>query len=580
MSQPRTPLKQLALSRLKPWHLDLLLLFGLFCMNPLMWGWRLPPNLTPDAIAYLIFAEDGISAGKLFLPSWGHVDLGLILPPLYPALISLATRLGADPIASAVNISAATMMLTSVPLFLMTRRLAGPWIAAVTVLLIQLNYYYLFFGSAIGTEALFLLLLASSLHLALLRVSTPDRKPALAFVLGIVIGITYLARQLGLLLLPFLAAWIVFDLIRHKKKNPVTYVRELALLVCGWAIIVATYAITLDAQTDASPFRQTFRMHSYVVHSVDPAVFETIASFDPKQATNYVELYARRRMLRTLLPDSSEMLAFVKYDGVNEESDDDDDDSVWLTPADPATFTHNVLKNVDHLGDLIGFSTLILFAVALATAVAIPYADMRHAARLTLPTFLVFYLIAISALTGVIARYVIVLFPLILAFIGAELGAGLHKWRRRHSPKLLVTTLAVVAVAAILLVSPRTLVSASPWDNRSATLKIPKRTTISSGEPAFALLPINSYLVGADYRILPNDSLKKVVRYAQLTGVHWLIVPTRPETIVDTHFYANAPWLLHPSELAKQTALLRYCCTVAVPTEHMIFQILPATATR
>lgn len=560
------------------WRLDLLLLLGLCCLNPLLWGWRFPPNITPDAITYIRLALDGIAHGKLSLSGWAHIDLAMVLPPLYPSLIYLGTVLGLPPIVAAIHISTVCMVLLTIPLYFMVRRAAGAWVAAGTTLLVQLNIYYLFFGSAIGTEALFLLLLTCALCLAMRR-TTAMLTPALALTLGVTAGLVFIARQVGLVLLPFLVIWVVIDLLRH-KGNRADYGRELAFMLCGWVLIVGLYTAALYVETGASPLRQTFRLNSYVVQSEDPSVWELIASNDPDDATEYVDMYARRRFLRTLLPDSSEMLAFVQRpDGdIPGETEADIEIAGHVLPSLPA-FAHNLLSNINHLRGPLGLP-LTLLAVAAGIAAAFGRrCDISRATRLMLPAFVAFYVVALSALTGIVARYMVVTFPLIWALIGVELGAGLREWNRLRRPSRLGPILAIAAGAVILLLSGHSLVNLSAPSGNTAVAKLSVQTAIPSREPTFALLPVNTYLAGGSYRILPNDSLDKVVRYARFTGVRWLLVPRHPETVIETRFYGNAPWLADPSALARRKDLLRYCCTAFVPEEHLLFEILPAPST-
>ena len=65
---------------------------------------------------------------------------------------------------------------------------------------------------------------------------------------------------------------------------------------------------------------------------------------------------------------------------------------------------------------------------------------------------------------------------------------------------------------------------------------------IRDDDPAFGLLPISTYLVGATFRTLPNDCLEKVLIYARRTGVKWFVVDRTPVTVMERVFYNNAQW--------------------------------------
>src|SRR5690606_19583011 len=79
--------------------------------------------------------------------------------------------------------------------------------------------------------------------------------------------------------------------------------------------------------------------------------------------------------------------------------------------------------------------------------------------------------------------------------------------------------------------------------------------------------------------ILPNDSLPRVIRYGQLTGVRWLLVPEKPEQVAEIQLYTNASWLADAQTLKTNAPpSLRYCCTVmSLQRRHLLFEILPSS---
>ena len=81
---------------------------------------------------------------------------------------------------------------------------------------------------------------------------------------------------------------------------------------------------------------------------------------------------------------------------------------------------------------------------------------------------------------------------------------------------------------------------------------------IEHGEPAFSLLPGSSYLAGATFRVLPNDSLEKVAKYGKRTGVRWLLVDRTNRTFVEKIPYNNAQWHWSSSIEADYPNLVSY----------------------
>ncbi|MBN1906371.1 MAG: hypothetical protein JW927_14865 [Deltaproteobacteria bacterium] len=65
---------------------------------------------------------------------------------------------------------------------------------------------------------------------------------------------------------------------------------------------------------------------------------------------------------------------------------------------------------------------------------------------------------------------------------------------------------------------------------------------IVNGEPAFSLSDYEAYLIGSSYRMLPNDSLEKVVAYGKKTGVRWILIFFGKSTAIELMDYDNLDW--------------------------------------
>jgi hypothetical protein len=240
-----------------------------------------------------------------------------------------------------------------------------------------------------------------------------------------------------------------------------------------------------------------------------------------------------------------------------------------------AQLLHNVAGNVGYFADRLGKLLSLLLVAASLSPLWLRPAGVPVWPRLLLPGFLLAYVLGVSLLTGMVARYATVLFPFALMQVAIELGVALRWWRERRRDSYLIHAAAVLLFALLLLTAPRTVLNAVPpvpgVDDRFVT-----RSSVLHAEPAFALSPVYTYVAGGNYRILPNDTLARVVHYAQLTGVRWLLVPRQPQRILDAQFYGNAAWL-HDPEIPKRSTLLRFCCAVGAGTieEHLVFEILP-----
>jgi hypothetical protein len=564
---------------LKPGHADLLLLVALLLLNPIIHGFRYPSNLAPDVVSYLTLARDILSTGKLFVASSGHVDTGLIIPPLYPFLIGIANFFTDHAIRNAEWISAVCMLLVSIPMFHLVRQGANRYVAAATVLLFQLNAYNVYIASSILTEALFLLILVSAIYLASRLMETDIPKGRSLLALGILTGLLFLTRQIGVTLLVFLLLWFAVDTLGRRHIGHRNMVRIMTLILAGWASVVGGYAVALYAQTGMSPFRQTFRMQQYVVHSADTSVIEEIHRIENVEKRNYVDVYAKRRLLWKLLPDGSEMLANVVIPDSAQTADVRDSDdglahTILKRLGSPGKWLLDFFRNAWHLRHALGIPILILMAVSFVTPFLLPDAGRRRTTRLAIPAFICIYTLVVSVFSALVSRYLIVLFPLALIQIVLELAVVHRWWSRRSSTARLPDAVIVLILAALLALFPKKFYEAPrrPPDNIDLASWAALSAHVSAGDAIFALLPAYPYLAGGRHRILPNDTLEKTVHYARLTGVRWILVPKHPDRIPEIRFYTNADWLLQPERLHARTDLLKFCCTQK--DEHLLFEIV------
>jgi hypothetical protein len=81
------------------------------------------------------------------------------------------------------------------------------------------------------------------------------------------------------------------------------------------------------------------------------------------------------------------------------------------------------------------------------------------------------------------------------------------------------------------------------------------RQFIGQGEPVFSIGPYHAYVAGGTWRVLPNDSLEKIAKYAAHTGVRWMIVVHKPQPEVSAYKLAKN-WYLDKSLLREYRHLV------------------------
>jgi Dolichyl-phosphate-mannose-protein mannosyltransferase len=516
-----------------------LLLFVVLA-NPLLYLWgHTTGGAFPDSIAYLSMARELVDHGHLYLASSGHVDQALILPPLYPLLVGLASKLYADPILVSQWLNGALLILAMLPLFLLIERAANPWLAAAAVLAIQWQPSYILYGTSSLTEAAFVLAVSAVAYGGARLFSGATPRPSLVLALGGAVGLAFLTRQIGAFLLPVLLALLVILYALDRASQDVRrLVLHGALLTTGFAAVIGAYAVLLHAQTGQMPWTHSYRMHGYVVTAEAAAPGVTVP-YD-----SYTQLYVERRAQRRLLPDASEMLGFVVP-----RTPPAADPAHWL--ASPSAWARNLRGNLAHAHRLLGPTTLALTLLGLLACLLRPGVGPSRAARLALAGCALGYVLFLALLTGLVRRYVEVALPLLvgLAAVGVH-DAAAWGLRGRALPRLVWPAIASVAAAVLVLTLPQRSFAGSLMrkaGERNNPL-VSCRTLLQPGAGVFSFHPIEAYLVGGSHRVVPNASLAQIAAYGRRTGTRWLLFRSSETTAREMDLYADAPWLQHPAE--------------------------------
>jgi hypothetical protein len=340
----------------------------------------------------------------------------------------------------------------------------------------------------------------------------------------------YLTRQLGLLVLPFCLLWIAAVGWTRGDPGRRTAVRLFAV-VAGFAVLMAPYTVLLFQQTGQHPFRQSFRMGHYSVRTDDPLVLGNLEWAASLEVSDYAVAYRLRRKMFQLVPDGSEMYGFVRT-----ARDDDGGDSrirsiLRNLSRNPHVAAANLRANLGHLRSELGGALILLFIATTVSSVLVRRKSAGFPERLMLPAFACFYLVSHSLITALVARYVVVLVPILLLSIVAELYrlAAIALDDGRSSAYAGGAGLAMVVLCIALM--PRHFYAHPPLGESVPVEQRPHqhfRQVIDPGEPVISLLALDAYLIGGSFRILPNDSLPRVVEYARRTGVRWIFVANAP----------------------------------------------------
>ena len=555
------------------------LLLGLvLVLNPLIYAIQTSAaGIMPDSVAYLAFAERLVSEGALLLRGWAHVDSGLVLSPLYPLLVGLTGKLTGDPMLAAQFVSQLAMLASVVLIYGFVCVVVSPWFAVLTALIVQVSATYLFFGTAILTEALFILVLLLALAISWRCFLHSETRAAWWIGAGCAAGLVFLTRHVGLFFVIMqigLLGWYEF---RSTERSTSRLAVKLGLLLLGFSLFVGPYAYLLYSQTGHSPLVQSIRLGEYTVSSDQPdAVAEGSVEAN---IIDYESLIVERRKQRQLLPDHSEMLANVLVDNKTSGESANIVREAWRR-ASLDQLSQNLSANIGYLRQALGLPLLLLLGVTCATAICAEFGRKRPSVPRGLPAGIIIgYLLVVSLATGLVARYMQVLIPVAILQMSLEghfLAQRLLPSLSLRDKRTLLSYAVILAGVVMLLPGLFTQVRLFPKPQVDAYPLSACADQLTEFDAVFALHPMHAYLVNGTYRILPNDSIEAISRYARHTGVSWLLLTNSKHDIEERRLYRNSPWLNSGANIVEQYSSLISVSCVSASGSDILFRFRDA----
>jgi len=542
------------------WYLDLLCLILIIVLNPVTFFFNCTPRVfPPDTVAYITMARELFDKGLLYIPSWCYGDYGLICPPLYPFLMACGNLLFGDLVRISEWVSSLCALIALVPIYIYVRSISSRSNAVMISLLIGVNYYYFVAAMTPLSEATFLLTLSYTLVLTLRLFEDSEKNSrALPLLLGLSCSLVFLSRQIGIIILVFLVGFFLLQGLFLSRAERAVILKKVSFMLLGWLILVAPYAIIIYYQTGHHPLQQSFSTAKYEVTTDDPDVLREIQRIENIPDVTYGTVYAKRRLMRKLLPDASEMLCCVNR---KKEEKAGLFSQVLLALKSPTDYAARLFHNTVHLAEPLGNFLLCLFLVLSISPFFVKSENRKLLDRLLLPLFILFYLLVVSCFTDRIPRYIYILFPFALMHIAGELFVCFHKVTNALRIRFSSLVFLFIMYTFFIFVTPHyfTELRVSPRLQDLETQFETFRQKVN-GEPVFSLSPFGSYLSGGSCRLLPNDSLERVVKYGKKTGVRWLLVARTESALSEIQLYTNAQWYWNANLQSEYSHLLKFCC--------------------
>lgn len=200
--------------------------------------------MSPDGCAYLMLSNN-VLGGDLSLELFGR-GTTYSFPPLYPILIAILNFIFANAELSGRIVSLLFGMSTVLLVYFLSFSLYGRGVSHVSVLLTALFPALVIWSNKVATESVFIALLVMGMLLCWKM--TEKRTFSYCLLSGCVLGLSYLARAIGILNIGIGVLWlIIFGAVR-KIGFRKTVVLSMFLLI-GFGIIASPYIIYMRAHT-------------------------------------------------------------------------------------------------------------------------------------------------------------------------------------------------------------------------------------------------------------------------------------------------------------------------------------------
>lgn len=161
---------------------------------------------------------------------------------LYSLYVALVYQIfGPNPIVARLIQVVAVGILQPYLAYLMGRRLFNEWTGVAAAGLTAVYFYFIYYGGTLMTEPFYITAILASLYVTILM-AEPERKTPLRWgvLLGLLLGITVLLRQLYMLFVPFQILWLWWARYKGHGRVPWAQTIVAGLVVVGM-ILPFTY---------------------------------------------------------------------------------------------------------------------------------------------------------------------------------------------------------------------------------------------------------------------------------------------------------------------------------------------------
>ncbi len=197
----------------------------------------------PDSCLYLSYAKSIVN-GKFTVNFLEGREV--ILPPIFPLFTAIFSFFIKDVELSAILVSSIAGALLIIPVFYISKTVFNEKAAWISVALVFISPALINWSTSMLTESVFITAFISTIAIGLYSIGKGRRE--YLGLCGAIAGVAYMSRVVGLILVPILGFWIIFNEIRIVKlidygKIIKDMVISGIIFILGFIIISAPYLI-------------------------------------------------------------------------------------------------------------------------------------------------------------------------------------------------------------------------------------------------------------------------------------------------------------------------------------------------
>lgn len=468
----------------------------------------------PDSTCYLALARE-ITKGNFHIDYW--VRGSFYIEPFYSFLIAIFSVIFRNFEFSGALVSILSGSFLIIPIFYISNKFYGKKVAWISTAILIFYPSLINFSTGILTESLFIFLYITTVAMGVYAIY--KNQTVYYFILGIIIGLSYLTRIVGFPSLALVIVWIIIFrafLFRVKLKRIVSHV---IIIIAGFSIVSGPYLFYLHSE-----------LGKWVISGREKEIKFAV---EKKEFNNQ---FAKEKEFDTLTVDGKDFLDNIKKD----ENDAGDVFTIikksykgYVSRVLGVFYEYQkaflsslsfivvifviagfILRRYWNLEDIINELYLVswIFSLAIIYAFARPYIHLRYTTPL-IP------IIIIWLGKGIIETQERIINPL----LGGRGGSETFIFLKKLFPALIIIIIFIIFIPQLRELRS-SLVDTSPWNAGHKDVGYWLKEKLPPGSKIMDRNPFIAYYAAGKYVIIPFEPYERIINFARYNGIACLVI--------------------------------------------------------